>query len=102
MPFPWGRENKDLMAHYRALGAMRHKHPALKNGAFSFLCHTESAFAFERVDGETKDRLIVVANMGDEPFVLPLRGIWRNALTSEPACRSVTLKKQEFIILEQI
>ena len=102
MPFPWGRENRDLTAHYRALGQMRKKHSALKDGTFRFLCHTENAFAFERVDEQNGDSLIVAANMGSDNFVLSLRGAYRNALTSAPVCRSLTVKPSEFVILEKI
>ena len=68
MPFPWGREDKELLAHYRALGELRHAHPALKDGEFRFLACTKHAFAFERFDRSSGDRLVVAANMGAEPF----------------------------------
>ena len=68
MPFPWGREDKELLAHYRALGELRHAHSALKDGEFRFLACTKHAFAFERFDRSSGDRLVVAANMGAEPF----------------------------------
>ena len=102
MPFPWGREDRTLLAHYRALGRMRHKHPALKDGSFAFLAHTASAFAFERKDETANDTLIVAANMGDADFELPLGGVWRDALTNEPVCRRLTVKPKEFAILEKV
>ena len=104
MPFPWGRENSELLSHYRTLGEMRGRHSALKEGSFRFLTHTKNAFVFERVEEskkDTGDRLIVAANMGEEPFQLPLYGAYRNTLTASPVCRSITLKKGEFIILEK-
>ena len=101
MPFPWGRENTELLSHYQALGSMRKQHSALKEGSFRFLIHTPHAFAFERLDERTGDQLIVAANMGEEPFQLPLCSSYRNALTASPVCQSITLKKGEFIILEK-
>ena len=68
MPFPWGREDAELLAHYRALGELRRRHPALKDGDFRFLVCEEHAFAFERVDKTTGDRLCVAANMGSSDF----------------------------------
>ncbi len=102
MPFPWGRENRELLSHYRALGDLRGRHPALKDGSFAFLCHSESAFAFERTDKTTKDCLIVAANMGGSDFVLPLHNTYRNALTQAPVCRSLVVKPTDFVILEKI
>ena len=69
MPFPWGREDRELLAHYRSLGALRQRHPALKDGSFRFLVCEEHAFAFERFDKASGDRLCVAANMGDTNFV---------------------------------
>ena len=69
MPFPWGNEDQELLAHYRALGALRGRHPALKDGSFRFLVCEEHAFAFERFDKSSGDRLCVAANMGDTSFV---------------------------------
>ena len=68
MPYPWGREDKTLLSHYRMLGRLRKKHPCLKNGSFRFLEHQPHAFAYERYDRQTGDRVIVAANMGDEVF----------------------------------
>ena len=68
MPFPWGREDSDLLAHYRMLGELRHRHPALSDGAFRFLMVQEHAFAYERYDKISGDRLRIAANMGEEPF----------------------------------
>ncbi len=97
LPFPWGREDKALLDHYRALGALRRRHPALKNGDFAFLTHTRHAFAYERAgDG---DRIIVAANMGDSDFSLQLTGAWKNALTGAPV--SGTLPPESVIILEK-
>ena len=105
LPFPWGHENKELQAHYRALGKLRKTHPVLKNGGFRFLSHTPSAFAFERFDtnGTSGEKsLIVAANMGDEPFVIPLRFVCRNALSKLPVTRSASVPPKSFLVLEEM
>ena len=101
MPFPWGREDAELLAHYRALGAMRRRHPALKDGDFRFLLHTPHAFAFERCDPETGDVLIVVANIGDDSVTLPLDGAYRNALTGEIVEHIVSVPPISCAVLEK-
>jgi glycosidase len=89
MPFPWGREDAELLEHYRTLGRLRREHPSLSCGDFRFLACTEHAFAFERFDAESGDRLTVAANMGDTPFQFHPTGS-RKALTVEP--RGIVIK----------
>ncbi len=81
MPYPWGHEDADLQAHYRALGALRRRRAALKDGDFRFTYCKKDAFAYERTGADS--RLLVVANMGDA-LRLPLSGAWKNALTGAP------------------
>ncbi|MBQ9784343.1 MAG: glycoside hydrolase family 13 protein [Clostridia bacterium] len=80
MPYPWGREDEDLLSHYRALGALRQRSTALKNGDFRFTHCQKDAFAYERVSAD--GRLLVVANVG-ATLHLPLEGAWNNALTGD-------------------
>ena len=99
MPFPWGRENTDLQAHYRALGALRAEHRALRDGAFRFLAHTEHAFAYLREAPEGDDRVLVAANMGDRPWSLSLDRPMKNALTGETAADVAIVPSQGVLVL---
>lgn len=101
MPYPWGREDRTLLKHYKALGKLRKSHPVLKNGDFRFVFRSKNAFAFVREDGDNPS-LLVAANRGDTPCSFPIVGIWRNALTGEPAVRTVTVEPCGFVILEEI
>ena len=74
MPFPWGREDKEILEHYQALGRLRREHPCLSEGDFKFLCRTKHAFAFERFDVKSGDRLTVAANMEKKPWQLHIPG----------------------------
>ena len=95
-PFPWGREETELLTHYRALGKLRREHPALKEGEFRFVECTPTAFAFERACAS--ERILVLANMGDaKTFALP-KGC-TNALTGEACKDSLTLERTEWAIL---
>lgn len=66
-PFPWGRENAVLTAHYRALGKIRQENPALATGDFEILACTGHAICYCRRD--TTQTLIVAANRGEENAV---------------------------------
>ena len=95
-PFPWGREDADLLSHYRALGKLRREHPVLACGDFRFLEHDENAFVFER-KGEG-ERILVCANMGEErAFSVPTG--CTNALTGEAVGATLTLDHAEWAIL---
>ncbi|MBO5907196.1 MAG: glycoside hydrolase family 13 protein [Clostridia bacterium] len=49
MPYPWGKENKKLISHYKKLGRIRTEHSeAYTFGAFSLLCLTDKMLAFLR------------------------------------------------------
>jgi len=95
-PFPWGREDADLLSHYRALGKLRGEHPALADGEFRFLEHDATSFVFERAaEGE---RILVLANMGEEKtFAVPRGSV--NALTGEVPGTSLKLGHAEWAIL---
>ena len=95
-PFPWGREDADLLSHYRALGKLRREHPALTRGAFRFLEHDTNSFVFER---ESEDeRILVLANMGEKKaFSVPQGST--NALTGDSVGTTLTLERTEWAIL---
>ena len=95
-PFPWGREDADLLSHYRALGKLRREHSALTNGEFRFLEHNETSFVFERASAE--ERILVCANIGEKrAFALPEKST--NALTGEELGTPLTLGRAEWAIL---
>ena len=97
MPFPWGREDEDLLAHYRRLGQMRREHQALKEGSFAFLHHDAHSFAYLRQ--KENDRVLTAANMGDTPVTLSLSGEWKDLFTGEPHRDRITVLPRTFKIL---
>ena len=97
MPFPWGEEDEELQAHYRALGNLRRMHPCLATGEFRFLEHGNDSIAYERArDG---DRLIVLASMG-EAHTFSLGRRYKNALSGEELPTKITLRRGEYVILD--
>ena len=95
-PFPWGREDAELLSHYRALGKLRREHSALRDGDFRFLEHDATSFVFERLN--ERERILVCANVGEEKTVsVPRASV--NALTGERLGASLTLGRGEWAIL---
>ena len=95
-PFPWGREDAELLAHYQSLGKLRREHPVLAHGDFRFLECGAHHFAFERADGE--ERIVVLANMG-EAHTFTLSGNYTNALTGKAVAKHLTLARGEWAVL---
>lgn len=100
MPYPWGREDGALLAHYGQLGALRRTHTAFGEGSFRFLQREKHAFTFERRD--ENERILVAVNVGDEPFRIlqAEKGRYKNALTGARAdewlapCEAVVLVEE--------
>jgi glycosidase len=68
--FPWGREDGEILAHYRKLGAIRCENSAFGDGDFRIIEEGKHALAFSRKNAE--NHIIVAANRGEEPFFLCL------------------------------
>lgn len=58
--YPWGREDEELMSHYRMLAQLRKQYPVLTEGEYRFSAQGEHVFMCERFYGE--EQIIVVAN----------------------------------------
>ena len=82
MPYPWGREDGELLAHYRALGRLRRTCPALQGGDFRVLAHAPGSFLYER--SKPGSRLLVALNLSVSRVSYQTPGQWRNYLTGRP------------------
>ena len=66
--FPWGREDQELLEHYKKLGKIRKDNRAYAEGEFKLLHFDKSLLIFERI--EEKDRFITVINNADHEITL--------------------------------
>ncbi len=84
-PFPWGAEDAELTAHYRALGMLRHQYKPFISGSFSAQGLTEHVFVIRRWTAD--EEILVIINRGvfeRETIVLPTEaGYILDLLTSE-------------------
>ncbi|MBQ8207895.1 MAG: glycoside hydrolase family 13 protein [Clostridia bacterium] len=63
MPFPWGRENKELLEHYTRLGRIRRENKVLSDGIFKI---TRSECGYIEYERSSKaGKLIIAVNAGD-------------------------------------
>lgn len=75
--YPWGQEDKELLAWYRRLGAVRKSCPALLDGDFEPIWSEGGMIAFARNQGY--ERILTVVNRGDNDYTYALPHDWRAA-----------------------
>jgi pullulanase len=69
--FPWGKENKEILNHYRFLTEFRKSNNVFAEGKYRCLIHNYGVFAFER--SLNSQRVIIVTNMSLQPITLNLK-----------------------------
>jgi hypothetical protein len=69
MPYPWGREDTELLQTVRTLATLRREHACLADGDFRIVAHTPTTIAYERRRDD--DRLLIVANAGNLSYIIP-------------------------------
>ncbi len=62
-PFPWGREDTELLRHYRKIGRIRRLHEVYRQGGFRLLSLTQASLIFMRFDAT--DAYVTVINRTD-------------------------------------
>ena len=62
--YPWGHENKELIAFHKEIIRIHKEHPALRTGSIKMLKGEENILAYGRFLGE--DRVIVIINNRSE------------------------------------
>lgn len=96
LPYPWGREDADLLCHFTHLGKLRSEHPAFADGEFCILDHTDTAIAYKRsCDSES---IIIAANGGDTPYRLPLCAETSYTLIPFPQQNAAMLQQDALIV----
>ncbi len=73
MEWDASRQDQELLAHYRALIALRMRHAALRTGSFRVL-HAEAEgwlLAYERADEQTDERFMVIMNNSEDEAAVP-------------------------------
>lgn len=75
--YPWGQEDRELLAWYHRLGMVRRACPALADGEFEPVWSEGGMIAFARNKGS--DRILTVINRGDHDYTYALPYDWRAA-----------------------
>ena len=100
MPYPWGRENEELLEHYRALGKMRESESVFADGSFKAEILSESAIKLTREKG--KERIITLAVRGNFDLCVKLDGIYKDLLSGDTYNGEITLPPDTAVVLKRI
>ncbi len=100
MPYPWGQEDGELLAHYRKLGALRREHSVFAHGAFAFLSVGDGFVSFERYD--SSERIVVAVNRSSHSVTLDLGTLSRDILCGESFESTVEIAPDTVRILEVV
>ena len=68
MPYPWGKEERRLVEHYRKMGRIRRENEVYKSGDFKLLYIDSEFLVFARYDGE--NQYVTVVNNTDNEITL--------------------------------
>ena len=96
--YPWGKENPELLNHFRTLGKLRKEHEALRLGDIRFLHAGEQKVAFSRsYNGKT---IRVYVNRGSENWDIPAGKLLYGHNLRNVAPDWLTLSSMGFCIVE--
>lgn len=100
MPYPWGRENAELLQHYRALGKMREDEKIFADGSF----HAEiiSPGAIKLIRERDRERIITLASREASDIKMSLDGIYKDLLSGDVHEGEIILSPDTAVILKKV
>ncbi len=95
MPYPWGKEESNLVKWYKKIGRIRKKERLFIDGYFKVIERKNGVFAYERFND--KENLTVIINRGDLDYTITfhdkkkslLNGISGISHTVRPGCADI-------------
>ena len=81
MPYPWGKENTELIEFYKTVGELRRAEKLYRKGLFKVIFCNSDIFAFARYD--EKSFVLTVANRSDRKYTVKSDCTLKNVLTSK-------------------
>ncbi len=97
-PYPWGREDTELLAHYRMLAHIRRTHTVFADGETEILHAADGIFDFVR--RSSTDTLRICVNRSENSY--PISGNFRDLLTGTEYSGSVSAAPDSAVILQKL
>ena len=93
-PYPWGRENKDLLSHYTRLCHIKREEKSLHSSPLEFVCHNDGLVVYKR------GSLLILVNTSDEEKTFEVKGKYTELLLGKPEKDEVILPAMSAKILK--
>lgn len=96
VPYPWGKEDGDLIEWYKKLGKLRKKQ-VFDGGDFCLLYAKDGIISYKREKNEK--RVIIVINKSKEEFEFEIKSPMKDFFTNKKREGRIVLQNNEFIVL---
>ena len=93
-PYPWGREDKELMSHYRRLSHIKREEKSLCNSPLEFVSHDGGLVVYKRGD------IVVAVNTSDSEKTIELKGKYTELLCGKAEKDTILLSSMSAKILK--
>ena len=93
-PFPWGRENNELLSHYTKLSHIKREETSLHNTQLEFVYHDDGLCVYKRGD------LTVLVNVSDKDKSFEMKGKYTELLLGKAEKDNIVLYPMSAKILK--
>ncbi len=97
-PYPWGSEDKEILAHYKKLGRIRRENRAVFSGGFN-MRDENGLVAYERAGGD--DEILIAVNAGADDKTLFINKEYTNLYNNKEYKDVVDVPAGAFVILKK-
>lgn len=97
-PYPWGSEDKEILAHYRKLGRIRRENRAVFSGGFN-MRDENGLVAYERTSGD--DEILIAVNAGADDKTLFINKEYISLYNNKEYKDVVDVPGGSFVILKK-
>lgn len=97
-PYPWGSEDKEILAHYKKLGRIRRENRAVFSGGFN-MRDENGLVAYERAGGD--DEILIAVNAGADDKTLFINKEYTNLYNNKEYKDVVDVPGGAFVILKK-
>lgn len=97
-PYPWGSEDKEILAHYKKLGRIRRENRAVFSGGFN-MRDENGLVAYERASGD--DEILIAVNAGADDKTLFINKEYASLYNNKEYKDVVDVPGGSFVILKK-
>lgn len=97
-PYPWGSEDKEILAHYKKLGRIRRENRAVFSGGFN-MRDEQGLVAYERASGD--DEILIAVNAGADDKTLLINKEYTSLYNNKEYKDVVDVPAGAFVLLKK-